>query len=179
MEFKEAFALMKQGEKVKLPSWKGYWEYEESTDSILMHCKDGCFIKIRALENIMSDEWIIADEENMPVLGDVATFDFGEEATFGFGEAIEYLKLGFKVARKGWNGKGMFLWLKPAATIKKEWCRDPMLLECIEKNGNEGEIEALGTICMFTHDSTGRNAILTGWLASQSDMLLEDWCIVE
>jgi hypothetical protein len=28
---------------------------------------------------------------------------------------------------------------------------------------------------MYTHDSTGRNAILTGWLASQSDMLLEDW----
>ena len=178
MEFKEAFALMKQGEKVKLPSWKGYWEYEESTDSILMHCKDGSVIDIReterlsyTLENIMSDEWIIADEKNTPVLGGVATFSFGE--------AIKYLKRGFKVARQGWNGKGMFLWLKPAATIKKEWCRDPMLLECIEKNGNEGEIEALGTVCMFTHDSTGRNAILTGWLASQSDMLLEDWCIVE
>ena len=44
----------------------------------------------------------------------------------------------------------------------------------------DGEkILALGTICMYTHDSTGRNAILTGWLASQSDMLSEDWYIVE
>ena len=39
-------------------------------------------------------------------------------------------------------------------------------------------MEALGTICMYTHDGSGRKAILTGWLASQSDMLSEDWEIV-
>ena len=96
-----------------------------------------------------------------------------------FGQAIEALKAGKKVSRKGWNGKGMFLWLKPETVIKKEWCRDHYLIECIEKNGDAGEILALGTICMFTHDSTGRNSVLTGWLASQSDMLSEDWEIVE
>ena len=96
----------------------------------------------------------------------------------GFGEAILALKAGLKVARAGWNGRGMYLWLKPAAIIKKEWCRDPYLIECIEANGGE-EILALGTICMYTHDSTGRKAVLTGWLASQSDMLCEDWYIVE
>ena len=90
-----------------------------------------------------------------------------------FGKAIAALKEGKKVTRRGWNGKGMYLWLKPATKIKTEWCRDPELIKLCEENG--GEIEALGTICMFTHDSTGRKAILTGWLASQSDMLLEDW----
>jgi hypothetical protein len=45
-------------------------------------------------------------------------------------------------------------------------------------NENGGEILGLPTICMYTHDNTGRKAILTGWLASQSDMLLEDWEIV-
>ena len=90
-----------------------------------------------------------------------------------FGKAIEALKQGKKVTRKGWNGKGMFLWLKPAANIPAEICHDPVLKQLVEKNG--GEILALGTICMFTHDSTGRQAILTGWLASQSDILLEDW----
>lgn len=93
-----------------------------------------------------------------------------------FGKAIEALKQGKKVARKVWNGKGMFLWLKPATIIKSEWCKDPMLKQLADDNG--GELLALGTICMFTHDSTGRNAILTGWLASQSDMLLEDWEVV-
>jgi|LSQX01.2.fsa_nt_gb hypothetical protein len=94
-----------------------------------------------------------------------------------FGEAIEALKKGLKVARRGWNGKGMFLWLKPAVVVKAEWCKDEKLKELVEANG--GELPALGTICMYTHDSTGRRAILTGWLASQSDMLLEDWEIVE
>lgn len=93
-----------------------------------------------------------------------------------FGKAIEALKAGKRVARKGWNGKGMFLWLKPAVEVKAEWCKDPMLKKLADDNG--GSIQALGTICMYTHDSTGRNAILTGWLASQSDMLLEDWEIL-
>lgn len=70
----------------------------------------------------------------------------------------------------------MFLWLKPGTEIKAEWCKDPILKELAEQNG--GTILGLSTICMFTHDSTGRKAILTGWLASQSDMLLEDWKII-
>lgn len=94
-----------------------------------------------------------------------------------FGEAIEQMKRGKKVCRKGWNGKGMFLWLKPETQIKAEWCKDEMLKGLVEENG--GEILGLGTICMYTHDSTGRKAILTGWLSSQSDMLCEDWAVVE
>ena len=94
-----------------------------------------------------------------------------------FGMAIEALKNGYKVTRRGWNGKGMFLWLKPATTVKAEYCKDEMLKELVEANG--GEILGLGTICMYTHDSTGRKAILTGLLASQTDMLSDDWQIVE
>ncbi len=90
-----------------------------------------------------------------------------------FGDAIKALKEGRKVARKGWNGKNMYLWLKPATIIKSEWCKDPMLKEIVD--ANNGEAEALGTICMKTAD----NKILTGWLASQTDMLSEDWTVVE
>jgi hypothetical protein len=86
-----------------------------------------------------------------------------------FGEALTALHEGKKVARSGWNGKGMFLWLKPATVIKSEWCKDPMLKSIVDANG--GEMEALGTICMKTAD----NKILTGWLASQTDMLSADW----
>lgn len=90
-----------------------------------------------------------------------------------FGKAIEALKQGKKVARKGWNGKNMFLWLKPAAIVKAEWCKDPMLKAIAEGKG--GEIPALGTICMLT----AQKEILSGWLASQSDMLAEDWEVIE
>ena len=94
----------------------------------------------------------------------------GEEGTFG--QAIESLKFGKKVARKGWNGKGMFLWLKPGTMVKSEWCHDPELKAIADKNG--GEIEALGTICMKTAD----DKILSGWLASQSDILAHDWVLM-
>jgi hypothetical protein len=90
-----------------------------------------------------------------------------------FGKAIEALKQGKKVARKGWNGKGMYLWLMPATSVKAEWCKEPHLKELAEANG--GEIEALGTIRMLTADKK----ILTGWLASQTDILSEDWEIVK
>ena len=90
-----------------------------------------------------------------------------------FGLAIEALKQGKYVTRKGWNGKGMFLWLKPGANVKAEWCKDPKLYDLAMQNG--GEIEALGTICMFT----AQKQILSGWLASQTDMLAEDWMILE
>lgn len=89
-----------------------------------------------------------------------------------FGEAIAALKEGKKVARQGWNGKGMYLWLMPAAIVKAEWCKEPHLKFLAEENG--GEIEALGTIRMLTADKK----ILTGWLASQTDILSEDWMII-
>ena len=104
--------------------------------------------------------------------------DYGHENawqqldTMDFGDAIRALKAGATVARKGWNGKGMFLWLKPAATVKAEWCKDLMLKKLAKANG--GEIEALGTICMFT----AQQQILSGWLASQTDMLAEDWVAI-
>ena len=90
-----------------------------------------------------------------------------------FGEAIAALKEGKKVARQGWNGKGMYLWLMPAAMVKAEWCKEPHLKTLAEENG--GEIEALGSIRMLTADKK----ILTGWLASQTDILSEDWVIIE
>lgn len=93
-----------------------------------------------------------------------------------FGQALEALKSGLKVTRRGWNGKGMYLWLLPQTEVKREWCHDPRLIEAMGQNDS---LLCLGSIRMFTHDSSGRHAVLTGWLASQSDMLLEDWMIFE
>lgn len=90
-----------------------------------------------------------------------------------FGQAIAALKRGFKVFRSGWNGKGMYLWLLPAATVPPEWCKEPHLKSIALLNG--GTVECLGSIRMKTADGK----VLTGWLASQTDMLAEDWEIIE
>lgn len=110
MKFEEALKAMKAGSKAKLPSWGGYWYWSPEKETIIMHTKDGQELDIRetqsvvyTLQNILSDEWIIADEVNCPQLGG--------EATFSFGEAIKYLKRGSKVARKGWNGKKQYIQL--------------------------------------------------------------------
>lgn len=90
-----------------------------------------------------------------------------------FGDAVAALKEGKRVSREGWNGKGMYLWLLPAAMVQANWCREPHLKEQAEANG--GEIECLGSIRMMTADKK----VLTGWLASQTDILAEDWTILE
>ena len=85
-----------------------------------------------------------------------------------FGEAIELLKQGKKVARSGWNGKGMFLFLVDGSTFKVN--RPPLL--GIYPEGTE--INYQPHIDMKTADDT-----IVPWLASQSDVLAEDWNIVD
>lgn len=75
-----------------------------------------------------------------------------------FGIALELLKKGLKVARDGWNGKGM--WLR-------------IIISDEDKEFDMG-MENLPYIEMKTADNG-----LVPWLASQTDMLAEDWVIVE
>ena len=108
--------------------------------------------------------------ENEPCEGVPANDEWKRNRSFS--TALDWLKQGKKVARKGWNGKGMYIWLVPEATVPKEWIKDKGLLEAIGENES---MECLGFIRMKTAD--GR--ILSGWLASQTDMLSEDWEIYE
>lgn len=85
-----------------------------------------------------------------------------------FGLAIEALKAGKKVARAGWNGKGMFLFLVPGSTFKVN--RPPLM--GIYPEGTE--INYCPHIDMKTADGK-----VVPWLASQTDVLAEDWAVVE
>lgn len=67
MNFREAYNLMKQGKKVKLPSWTGYWAWENGT--IMMHCYDGRVINLLDTEmpeytfnNMASEEFLVVEE---------------------------------------------------------------------------------------------------------------------
>ena len=90
------------------------------------------------------------------------------ETALTFGQAIEALKQGKKVARAGWNGKGMFLFLVPGSTFKVN--RAPLL--GIYPEGTE--VNYCSHIDMKTADDK-----VVPWLASQTDVLAEDWDIVE
>lgn len=164
MKFAEALKLMKNGQKVKLPSWGGYWFWNPEKETIVIHTKDGEELDIRETDrveytmlNVASEDWILANEENCPELGG--------ETMFSFGEAIKYLKRGLKMKRKGWNGKNQY----------------------IELATNISYVNAAGQVVNCEHDAIGNKAIAfvgtsgvqMGWLASQADMLAEDWCFAE
>lgn len=93
-----------------------------------------------------------------------------------FGMAIEAMKYGHKVARRGWNGKGMWISIPlrdgavaiPAHHIWGEWNKR-------EAMQNGGTVKVVPYVTMKAADGT----IVMGWLASQTDMLSEDWVIVE
>jgi len=96
-----------------------------------------------------------------------------------FGWALRQLKAGKKVARKGWNGKDMWLSFSPGADrllytnfwskANREWA----------KGQPDNSAQVLPCVTMKTVDSSGHEAILMGWLASQTDMLSEDWVVIE
>lgn len=91
--------------------------------------------------------------------------------TFNFGMAIELLKEGHKVARKGWNGKGMFLVLQNGSSVPGDCMRNAPAREYYEGK----QVIIMPHIDMKAADDT----YVVGWLASQTDMLAEDWVKVD
>ena len=92
-----------------------------------------------------------------------------------FSEALDAMKLGEKVTRNCWSS-GSFVWLKPAAEVKEEWCKDEILKDIAHKNG--GSVYAHGTFCKLfgaITRSMERDYILTGWVPGIEDILAEDW----
>ena len=91
-----------------------------------------------------------------------------EKGIGSFGWALEQLKSGSKVARKGWNGKDMFIFLVPSCTFKVD---KPSLMG-IYPEGTEIEYHA--------HiDMKTAQGYIVPWLASQADILADDWELVE
>ena len=82
-----------------------------------------------------------------------------------FGEAIKLLKSGKKVARKGWNGKSQYIQLATGISYKSA---DDEIVNC--------KHDAIGNKAIAF---VGTSGVQMGWLASQADMLAEDWVLVE
>ena len=82
-----------------------------------------------------------------------------------FGKAIEEMKSGKKVARQGWNGKNQYIELATNISYKNA---GGDIVNC--------EHDAIGNkVIAFV----GTSSVQMGWLASQADMLADDWQIVQ
>lgn len=85
-----------------------------------------------------------------------------KEDEYGFGEAIDFLKQGLKVARRGWNGKGIFIELQ----VPDEYSKMTHPYIFIDTTGLKTD-----------NEQAPKNRV--PWLASQTDMLAEDWYVVD
>ena len=86
------------------------------------------------------------------------TSEPGMPQSLTFGDALHYLKLGNRVARSGWNGKG--LWLE----IQRPDAHSKMTLAYVFLN--------------YPDDAQNTPGARVPWLASQTDMLAEDWAVL-
>lgn len=87
--------------------------------------------------------------------------------SFGIGQAVKEMSDGKLVARVGWNGKGMFIFLCPGSKFIVN--RAP--LNVIFPEGTE--IDYRPHVDMKTADGQ-----IVPWLCSQSDLLATDWQVV-
>lgn len=86
-----------------------------------------------------------------------------------FGEALEQAKMDRKIARSGWNGKGMWVCFMPPVVIP-----EGIVNGRSKKFVPTGDLKVGGYFVMWTADGTWQ----PGWLASQADMLATDWEVV-
>lgn len=84
-----------------------------------------------------------------------------------FSEALRLVKLGRRVAREGWNGKGMFIFLMPGTTFAVS--RPPLL-----------GIYPAGELVRYQPHIDMRTAqgTVVPWLASQGDLMADDWFVL-
>lgn len=82
-----------------------------------------------------------------------------------FGLALEAAKMGKKIARKGWNGKGQYVELASSISYVNA---DNGIVNVLHQNIGNKALAFVGT-----------SGVQLGWLASQADMLADDWYIVE
>jgi len=109
-----------------------------------------------------------------------------------FGAALEVAKAGGRIARQGWNGKGMFIFMRPADELHIDMVidkvkslpqsvKDYYQQDVTDDNGNRifpadenDKIKFTAYLCLKSADGT----IINGWIASQSDMLSNDWTVL-
>ena len=106
-----------------------------------------------------------------------------------FGSALEAVKNGKRASRLGWNGKNMFIFQRPADSLEVGFIINKVkslpqsvkdffaAKDVLQEPSEQGltMVNFTAYLCMYAADGS----IVNGWLASQTDMLADDWCILD
>lgn len=94
-----------------------------------------------------------------------------------FSDALRALKAGHRVARNGWNGKGMFIVMMPALYLPPFNTQDTARKvndRTAKWIGEDQPLDCQPYFAMYT----AKKQWQPGWLASQADMLADDWIVL-
>lgn len=110
------------------------------------------------------------------------------KSNLSYGEAIEAVKEGKLIYRNGWNGKGMYVFMRPEDELSINFLVHVVkslpnavkafyanLSLTVEGFGGDDKITFHAYLCLKAAD----NSIVNGWTASQTDMLANDWNVLE
>ena len=93
-----------------------------------------------------------------------------------FGEALAHARAGKKIARMGWNGKGMYVYMTKGQLLPVDaWEARMPSQELTEVEKEKGYVNIMPHLDMMSAQGTR----IIGWLASQTDMLAFDWYVVD
>ena len=93
-----------------------------------------------------------------------------------FSEAIVLAREGKRIARRGWNGKGAYVYFVQGRAVPvDEWQAYNRAQELTDHERLTGFVTILSHLDMYSAQGTR----MIGWLASQTDMLSDDWEIIE
>ena len=153
--------VMTLGEYNDFRGWELPKDEDGSTPGYLVEYLDGGKANVDTHEGYIS--WSPKD---------VFEHSYRKSDNFTFGDALELMGHGAKLARTGWNGKGMCIFLvqgyNPTITPDSQYAM-------VGVPNVDGTVIINPTIHMVT--ATGE--VQPGWLASQADMLAKDWMLVE
>ena len=173
MNFSQAILAILDGYAVRLPEWTGYWFLD----------KDGKMKALTRNGEIVNTLWTekYKDRTDFTVCKKLLGFDW----------VINALKNNKLVTRKGWNGKGMFLFVRPADAIPAETVVNTVkslpqgvkdyfegVYQGDYKKSSDGApftVSFTSYICMKAADGS----IVNGWSPSQTDLLSSDWFLFE
>jgi hypothetical protein len=173
MNFTQAVEALDNGQKVRLPEWRGYWFKSEDGEYSAL-TKDGDIVKSWTQDKGLKDrtDWEIANG-------------------LDFGWAICALKAGKLVTRAGWNGKLMFVFIRPSDEIPAQVVIENVksLPESVKNHfdqkfkgdyigassGQPFKIKFTPYFCM----KNAQGDIMNGWIPTQTDCLAEDWQLFE
>ena len=131
---------------------------------------DNCCCKINTDNPVIEDCYMYTSGRDDKYAAYMSLSDFEAMCrpaeSMSFGDALEAMKNGERVAREGWNGKDMYIFIA---------CEPDFVTDADISAFDNQDVETGDVICM----KTAQNTFQLGWLASQADMLAEDWYIVE